>query len=209
MLDATFNNPGGLGLRQATASDREELEVLRRLSLQRLMASSLTEPQRKTLYEYTALDPRLIDDGTYYVLKIDSRIAASGGWSRRAALVRRVGDNAGPEQFGDPRSDPAAIRAMYTHPDYARLGLGSILLATAEAAARLAGFGRAELIATSAGRQLYLARGWREVRRITLGPDDGSAIEASLMERAFQPPALQAGTAIAGSSKLQATGISG
>jgi GNAT superfamily N-acetyltransferase len=109
------------------------------------MAPSLTEPQRRTLYEYTAFDARLIDDGTYYVLEVDGRIAASGGWSRRAALVRRAGGDAAPERFLDARSDSAAIRAMYTHPDYARLGLGSILLAAVEAAARLAGFGRAEL----------------------------------------------------------------
>jgi hypothetical protein len=98
---------------------------------------------------------------------------------------------------------------MYTHPDFARLGLGSILLAAAESAARLAGFGWAELIATSAGRALYLARGWREVGRITLGPDDGSAIQASLMERALGRLAAQAETAAAGSWKLQATGSSG
>lgn len=209
MLDTTFAHPGGLGLRRAEPHDRDELESLRRLSLQRLMAPALTEPQRRTLYEYTALDARLIDDGTYYILDVDGRIAASGGWSRRAALVRRAGDDAAPERFLDASTDPAAIRAMYTHPDFARLGFGSILLAAAEAAARLAGFRRAELIATSAGRELYLARGWREVRRITLGPDDGSAIEASLMERALQTPAAEAETAAAGSSRLQATGISG
>jgi GNAT superfamily N-acetyltransferase len=209
MLDATFARPGGLGLRRATPRDREELEALRRLSLQRLMAPSLTEPQQRTLYEYTALDARLIDDGTYYILDVDSRIAASGGWSRRAALVRRPGGDAAPERFLDASSDPAAIRAMYTHPDFARLGFGSILLAAAEAAARLAGFGRAELIATSAGRELYLARGWRQMRRIRLGPDDGSAIEASLMERTLGTPAAQDEKAATGSSKPQATAVSG
>jgi GNAT superfamily N-acetyltransferase len=72
---------------------------------------------------------------------------------------------------------------MYTHPDFARMGLGTNLLAAAETAARLAGYRRAELIATSAGRELYLTRGWREASRITLGPDDGSAIVAFLMQR--------------------------
>jgi len=72
---------------------------------------------------------------------------------------------------------------MYTHPDFVRKGLGTILLAAAETAARLAGFRRAELIATSAGRELYLVRGWREASRMTLGPDDDSAIDVSLMQR--------------------------
>lgn len=208
MLDATFAHPDSLGLRRAAPSDREALDHLRRLSLERLMAPTLTEPQRRTLYAYTAFDGRLIGDGTYFVLEIDGRIAASGGWSRRAALVNHRGDDVPPERFLDARHDPAIIRAMYTHPDYSRLGLGSILLAAAEAAARLAGFGRAELIATSAGRELYLARGWRVVRRIALGGDDDSAIEASLMERALRSSARQA-DAGADSSRLQVTGVSG
>lgn len=183
MLDATFAQTIGLSLRKATPTDRAELDRLRRLSLRRLMAPSLTEPQRRTLHEYTEFDPRLIEDGTYYVLEVDGQIAASGGWSRRGALSPRGCCAVAPERVLDPSRDPAAIRAMYTHPDFARLGLGTILLAASEAAARLAGFRRAELIATSAGRALYLARGWREVRRISLGPDDGSAIDASLMER--------------------------
>ena len=173
------------------------------------MAPSLSEPQRRTLYEYTEFDPRLIEDGTYYVLEVGGRIVASGGWSRRGALSLRGGHAAAPKRILDPLRDPAAIRAMYTHPDFARLGLGSILLAASESAVRLAGFGRAELVATSAGRKLYLARGWKEVERITLGPDDGSAIEASLMERALRPPPAQAETAANGSSKPQAIGIAG
>jgi GNAT superfamily N-acetyltransferase len=208
MLDATPVHTVGLGLRTATAADHEDLARLRLLSLQRLMAPALSETQRRTLHEYTEFDPRLVEDGTYYVLEVDGRIVASGGWSRRGALSPRGGDTA-QEQVRDPSRDPAAIRAMYTDPDLARLGLGSILLAAAETAARLAGFGRAELIATAAGRELYLARGWRETTRITLGPDDGSAIEASLMERSLRSPTGQAKTATAGPSKLHATGVSG
>lgn len=199
MLVATFAQHGGLGLRRATPLDCGELDRLRRLSLERLMAPSLTEPQRRTLYEYTAFDARLIDDGTYYVLEVEGRVVASGGWSRRGALSPRGCHAAAPERFLDPSRHPAAIRAMYTHPDFARIGLGSILLAASEASARLAGFCKAELIATSAGRKLYRARGWREVERIMLGPDDGSAIEASLMERALRMPLAQAETAAAGS----------
>jgi GNAT superfamily N-acetyltransferase len=153
------------------------------LSLQGLLAPSLAASQRRTLHAYTRFDPHLVEDGTYHVLEIDGRIAASGGWSRRAALIRGPGETSAEERFLDPSCDAAAVRAMYTHPDFARMGLGTILLATAEAAARLAGFRRAELIATSTGRALYLARGWRDVSHITLGPDDGSAIDVFLMQR--------------------------
>jgi len=183
MLDTTRLEAARIALGKAGPQDRDALERLRLLSLQRLLEPSLLTAQRRTLRAYTEFDPRLVEDGTYYVLEVNGRIAASGGWSRRAALVRRAGDIPGKERFLDPSCDPAAVRAMYTHPDFARMGLGTILLAAAETGARLAGFRRAELIATSAGRELYLARGWREASRITLGPDDGSAIDAFLMQR--------------------------
>jgi GNAT superfamily N-acetyltransferase len=139
--------------------------------------------QRGTQRTYTEFDPRLVDDGTDYALEFAGKIAASPGWSRRAALVRRAGDKPWMNGSSTRHATFAAVLATYTHPDFGRTGLGTILLATANTAARLAGFCRAELIATSAGRGLYLARGWREAHRIKLGPDDGSAIVAFLMQR--------------------------
>jgi GNAT superfamily N-acetyltransferase len=183
MLDTTRVEAADIVLRTARPRDRDALDRLRLLSLQRFLDPTLSASQQRTLREHTQFDPRLVEDGTYFVLEVGGRIAASGGWSRRAALVRRAGDTAEEERFLDPSCDPAAVRAMYTHPDFARMGLGTILLAFAETAARLAGFRRAELIATTAGRGLYLARGWRDVSRIALGPDDGSAIDAFLMQR--------------------------
>ena len=44
---------------------------------------------------------------------------------------------------------------MYTDPDYVRRGIGRMVLAANEAAARAAGFKRAELMATLAGEPLY------------------------------------------------------
>jgi GNAT superfamily N-acetyltransferase len=57
----------------------------------------------------------------------------------------------------DPRRDSARVRAMYTHPSFARRGVGRLVLRLCEDAARAEGFSRAELVATMAGEPLYRA----------------------------------------------------
>ncbi|MFK5948459.1 MAG: GNAT family N-acetyltransferase, partial [Methylococcales bacterium] len=61
--------------------------------------------------------------------------------------------------------DPARIRAMYTHPDWTRKGIGSLLLDLGEQAARDAGFKTIELGSTIPGEPLYLAKEFIEVSR--------------------------------------------
>lgn len=61
----------------------------------------------------------------------------------------------------DPEKDAARIRAMYTHPAFARRGVGRLVLELCEGAARAAGFSRTELIATMAGAPLYSACGYK------------------------------------------------
>ncbi|MEL6189444.1 MAG: GNAT family N-acetyltransferase, partial [Myxococcota bacterium] len=61
----------------------------------------------------------------------------------------------------------ARIRAMYTHPDFTRQGVGTLLLELGEDAARKAGFATIELGSTLAGEPLYRARGYLEVDRVT------------------------------------------
>ena len=74
---------------------------------------------------------------------------------------------------------------------------------------RVAGpIGRAEPVAVPPGRDLPLARDWSEVGRAVPGGNDGREIEATLMARRLRST-VQAETAAAGSSKRQATGISG
>ena len=54
---------------------------------------------------------------------------------------------------------------MYTHPDWTRRGIGSLLLDLGEGAARAAGFRTIELGSTIAGEALYLARGYAPFHR--------------------------------------------
>ena len=65
----------------------------------------------------------------------------------------------------DPAVDAARVRAMYTDPAFVRRGVGRRILGLCEAAARAAGFRRAEMAATLAGIPLYEACGYRVIER--------------------------------------------
>jgi GNAT superfamily N-acetyltransferase len=174
-----------LGVRPARPEDLGRIDALREASIQALLLPELRPAQRAALIACTPLDTALVADGTYYLAEVGGALAACGGWSRRAALIRRRGEAPGAERMLDPATDAAAIRAMYTHPDFARLGLGSLVLGICETAARLAGFRRARLLATPPGRRLYLAHGWTERDQVLVGPDLVSGFEVSLMEKAI------------------------
>ena len=105
--------------------------------------------------------------------EIDGEVAGCGGWSRRATLYG--GDHSldlREPRLLDSASEPARVRAMYTHPAFIRRGVGRMILEAAEEAARLEGFRQAELMATMAGEPLYLACGYEQVERISALVDD-------------------------------------
>jgi GNAT superfamily N-acetyltransferase len=183
MLDMQTTMCGAINLRNAQHKDRAALDSLRIRSLEGILSPLLTSAQQSTMYEYTSFDPALIDDGTYYVLEVDDRIVASGGWSRRAARYRHQSGNEEPDRFLDPGTEAAGIRAMYTDPDFARRGIGTLMLAAAETGARIGGFRRAELVATPTGRRLYMARGWREKETFLIGGRNSSGVPVSRMEK--------------------------
>ncbi len=171
-----------LALRLATLEDRPALEELKAQSIKRLLEPFLNNGQKRTMHEATPFDPCLIEDGTYYVVTVNGRIAASGGWSRRCARIR-MASAFGSRDLVDPATGAAGIRAMFVHPDFARRGLGSLLLTNAESAARLAGFRKAELIATTAGEKLYRAHNWKVEDRLTVGPPGHPGVPASRMTK--------------------------
>jgi GNAT superfamily N-acetyltransferase len=116
------------------------------------------------------LDTQLIEDGTYFAIEDRGRLAGCGGWSRRATLY---GGDATPGRDAamlDPAKDPARVRAMYTHPDFARRGVGRLILKLCEEAARAEGFRRAELMATMAGEPLYRACGYEPIEAVVERP---------------------------------------
>jgi GNAT superfamily N-acetyltransferase len=112
------------------------------------------------------LDTQLIEDQTYFIVETEGRVVGCGGWSRRATLY---GGNQTPGRDAkllDPRVEPARVRAMYTHPAYARRGIGRRILALCETAARSEGFLKVELMATLSGERLYLACGYEPIERV-------------------------------------------
>ena len=112
------------------------------------------------------LDTQLIEDGTYFIVEIDSELAGCGGWSRRATLYGGDQTPGRSAALLDPSKDAARVRAMYTHPRHVRKGVGRLILSLCEDAARREGFSRVELMGTMAGEPLYLACGYVAVERI-------------------------------------------
>jgi GNAT superfamily N-acetyltransferase len=97
-----------------------------------------------------------------------------GGWGKRKTLYGGDQTAGRDDSLSDPKQDAARIRAMYTHPDWTRRGIGTLLLDLGESAARAAGFETIELGSTIPGEPLYLARGYREISRQTLEAKNGA-----------------------------------
>ena len=149
---------------------RDDLDALRALmdaAISELQKPFLDESQIASSRAIMGLDTQLVDDGTYFVVEADGELAGCGGWSRRATLYggdRTPGRSAA---LLDPAKDAARIRAMYTHPHHVRQGVGRLILALCEEAARAEGFTRVELMATMSGEPLYRAGGYEPGQRVT------------------------------------------
>ena len=152
--------------RLATLADLGVLRELMDASIAELQKPFLDSSQIESSRTIMGLDTQLIEDGTYFVVEVDGKIAGCGGWSRRATLYggdQTPGRNAA---YLRPQSDPAKVRAMYTHPAHTRQGVGRLILSLCESAARKEGFSRVELMATMSGEPLYRACGYEPVERI-------------------------------------------
>ncbi len=149
-----------LHLRLARSQDMPTLSALMGRAIGELLLAFLPPEGVKASYEVMGLDTQLIADGTYFVVEDGEEIAGCGGWSRRATLFG--GDHSAGRDAAllDPATDAARVRAMYTHPDHTRKGVGRMILDACEAAARAEGFRRVEMAATLGGAPLYRACGY-------------------------------------------------
>ncbi|MDA0819948.1 MAG: GNAT family N-acetyltransferase [Proteobacteria bacterium] len=148
-------------IRFATAADAAEIKALMDLSIAELQRGFLTPEQIESSRAGMGLDLQLIDDGTYFCVEDNGELVGCGGWSRRATLYGGNHSAGRDPRLLDPASERARIRAMYTHPDHTRKGIGRLILDTAEAAARAEGFTAIEMAATMSGMPLYSACGYQ------------------------------------------------
>ena len=170
--------------RLASLDDLDALRAVMRRSITALQSDFLSPEQVAASHKVMGLDTQLIHDGTYFVVEERGRIAGCGGWSWRSTLYG--GDESvvsrEPEAL-DPATDPARIRAMYTDPEFARRGVGRLVIRICEEAAMSAGFGKATMMATMAGVPLYKACGYEEAAPIVRVSVDGLEVPLVRMEK--------------------------
>ena len=198
-----MESSGKFKLRLATDEDVPALHALIEASVRGLQAGDYTQAQIEgALGTVLGLDTQLIRDKSYFVAEVADlewgaygaeaqlssmvsgvgvktptyQLAGCGGWSKRKTLF---GADRGPgrePELLDPASDAAKVRAIFVHPMFARMGLGSLILATVESAAREAGFTRYEMGSTLTGVPLYRLKGYVEVERIDVPLWNGEAL---------------------------------
>lgn len=173
--------------RPATPADLPELESLMAASIRTLIGAYLDEPRVAASFEIMGVDTQLIEDGTYYVVLDGGRIVGCGGWSRRATLFGGDHSHGRDARLLDAASEPARVRAMYTHPDFARRGIGRLLLSLCETAAREEGFRSLELAATVAGEPLYRAAGFAVLERFDVATSTGVTVPLARMAKRILP----------------------
>ena len=164
--------------RIATEADIPALVALMDRSITGPLAAYLTPDQINASRKLMGIDSQLIADRTYVVVEADGVMTGCGGWSGR---ITEYGGDHTPGRMPAPLTpglDAARIRAMYTAPEWVRRGVGRRILQVCENAAHLAGYDRAELVATMSGEPLYLAAGYREIERFD---DDRGGVPVPLV----------------------------
>jgi GNAT superfamily N-acetyltransferase len=126
------------------------------------------------------VDSQLIADGTYFVAEIaqgsEMLIVACGGWSKRRTLYGGDQFTGREDSLLDPARDAAKIRAFFVHPDWARQGIGSMILNACENAAIAAGFTQLEMGATLSGVAFYRASGYKEIENQSAPLGNGESL---------------------------------
>ena len=155
-------------LRKATLADVPRMREVIEASVRGLQANDYSAKQIEgALASVYGVDTQLIADGTYFVAEIQEEggivTVACGGWSKRKTLFGGDQFAAREDSLLDPATDAAKIRAFFVHPEWARQGIGTLILEACETAAIAAGFTRLEMGATLSGVPFYRAKGYTEI----------------------------------------------
>lgn len=176
-------------IRLAEACDVPLLRELIEASVRGLQAGDYSSAQLESaLRTVYGVDTQLIADGTYFAAEETEASGAEasptksgraallvgcGGWSKRKTLYGGDQFSGREDSLLDPARDAAKIRAFFIHPDWARLGIGGMILEACEAAAWAAGFRRLEMGATLTGVPFYRAKGYVELENAAVPLGDG------------------------------------
>jgi GNAT superfamily N-acetyltransferase len=172
--------------RLAETRDLPAMTALMDRAIGELLKPFLDDRQIEASRQIMGLDTQLVEDGTYFVVEEAGQVAGCGGWSRRATMFGGDHTEGRDSALLDPAKDAARVRAMYTHPGFARRGVGRLILSLCEEAARAEGFQRAELVATMAGEPLYRACGYQLVEAFS-DERTGVAVPLLRMSKALKP----------------------
>jgi GNAT superfamily N-acetyltransferase len=113
-------------------------------------------------------------------------IVAGGGWSKRKTLYGGDQYAQREDSLLDPARDAAKIRAFFVHPDWARRGIGTLILEACENAARKAGFTRLEMGATLSGVAFYRAKGYAPLGNLEVRLSNGEMLSIVRMAKEFK-----------------------
>jgi GNAT superfamily N-acetyltransferase len=173
--------------RLATFEDIPALQALIAASVRGLSTGFYTPAQIESAIKYVfGVDTQLVIDGTYFVAEIGDTVVGCGGWSKRNTLYGGDQHKDVEDPLLDPLYDRARIRAFFVHQDYARQGIGTLIIKVCETAALNNGFTGIELGATLPGVPLYQAKGYEAMERIDVPLPDGETLGIVKMKKALQ-----------------------
>ena len=189
-------------VRKAATADVPRLREVIEASVRGLQSADYTPAQISgALHSVYGVDSQLIADGTYFAVEVAVEvpadvadttpaapvIVACGGWSKRNTLYG--GDQyAGREDsLLDPARDAARIRAFFVHPQWARRGIGTLILEACEHAALEAGFTRLEMGATLSGVAFYRAKGYAPLENLQVPLSNGEMLSIVRMAKQINP----------------------
>jgi GNAT superfamily N-acetyltransferase len=165
-------------IRKAILADIPQLREVIEASVRGLQSRDYSPVQIEgALKSVYGVDTQLIADETYFVAEFaepgtcEFVMVGCGGWSKRKTLYGGDQYAAREDSLLDSKQDAAKIRAFFVHPEWARRGIGGVILDACENAAQEAGFTRLEMGATLSGVPFYRAKGYAAVenQQVELG----------------------------------------
>lgn len=184
-----------LSVRVASEADIPVLWKVIKVSVCELQKRDYNGRQIKlALKNVYGVDKQLIADGTYYAAEAtqdegsrgaQAWIVGCGGWSKRRTLFGGDQWGARDDDLLDATRDAAKIRAFFVRPEWARRGIGTMILGVCEAAAKAAGFGRLELGATLSGVPFYRAKGYFAIGDVDVPLGQGEVLPIVRMTKAI------------------------